>query len=251
MRLRFGGDEWVGRAVDVRGSGVSATRVAAAVRAREAGVVCRRPGPLHEHVGLLAEDTEVTEAVRAAVARSWAGGEQEGELAEAARPEDPVAVRQDVAAALGAVEGAREAVAVARGRLRARRETGAETGAAKRALRDAARELSEAETERAAAEERLAAARERARAQRDERARALRERDRRRNEAKRLAARAAPRIERARAAVPDCSWTPALAVVRAGRVRAPVVLAGGPFERPARAAACLDAPVVLADPLEV
>ncbi|GGL48253.1 DUF7856 family protein [Halocalculus aciditolerans] len=249
MRLRFAGATWRGRAVDLRGSGVDAAAVYRAIRDRgDDRVRSRAPGPVHEHVGLLTSEREFSrEACHAAVARSRGLGRSE-RVVEATRPDDPADARRAVAAATAAVEGRREDVSRARGRLEARRAIGAPTAAARDDLRAAARALSEAETERAAAEEALASARRRARGQRDERAAALRAVDGRRNERKRLAAAVADAIAAARRAVPDCGLTPQLAAVRAARVSAPVVLVGGPFDRATRAAACLDAPVVLADP---
>lgn len=240
-------------------------RVAAAVRgpARPLGF---DPGPVHRHVGCLTEDTALSRrAALAAAARSRGETAPASEKLRRAREElvamDPPAVdgapaREAVSSAAEEVRRLRERVATLRGRLQARRESGPADAAAER-FRDAARELSEVETEHAAARERLAAARDRARTARDERERRLRLEDRignlERRERAQLAATVRPAVEATVTDVPGADvagladaddLTAALAVARVADLSAPVVVACGRFDGVHEAAAWLDAPVV-------
>lgn len=174
---------------------------------------------------------------------------------------DLEAARERLAAAGTQVEALREQVATARGRLEARRETGAGTDAAEEALADAAARLSEAETERLAAEQAHDAARRRAREARTARERRLRLEDRvanRRRDARRaLVTEIAEVFAVATDAVPgEASLsleplalegdpiTASLAAVRLADLRAPVVDDTGRFDSAASAAEQLAAPVI-------
>ena len=161
-------------------------------------------------------------------------------------------LRRRVADAEADLEAKRERVATLRGRLQ---ET--DDGAVAAAYREAIRELSEAETERAAAEEALADARERARRARDEREERLRLEDRvanlERRRRRELAASVRPAVDAAVAEAPGSEAssfaraapvTAALALVRVGRLRTPVVLACRRFDGAADAEAWLGSPVV-------
>ena len=94
---------------------------------------------------------------------------------------DLAAARRRVAAASGEEDRLKERVATLRGDVRARRAVEAETDAALDDLETAAAELSDAQTERIAAEQALEQARQRAAAARDERERRLELEDRLRN----------------------------------------------------------------------
>jgi chromosome segregation ATPase len=162
------------------------------------------------------------------------------------------AARRRVADAAADLEAKRERVATLRGRLQ---ETDDETVAD--AYREAIRELSEAETDRAAAREALANARSRARRARDEREERLRLEDRvgnlERRERRELVEAVRPAVDSAVEDAPGAeastfeeadAVTAALAVVRVGRVRTPVVLACRRFGSAADAETWLGAPVV-------
>lgn len=184
---------------------------------------------------------------------------------------DLAAARRRVAAASGEEERLKERVAALRGDVRARRAVEAETEEALADLETAAAELSNAQTERIAAEQALERARERAAAARDERERRLELRDRlgnRRREARRgLVADVYPAFRGALAAVPGVRPATAgasaseydgpplaasIAAVRLADLDAPVTLGAEAAHwlavRGARAPeAVLDAPVVRSD----
>lgn len=162
------------------------------------------------------------------------------------------AARRRVAETGANLDTERERVATLRGRVN---ETDDE--AVKAEYRTAIRELSEAETEHAAAREALAEARRRAREARDERERRLELQDRVRNLERRadreLADAVRPAVDEAVTMVPASDArtfseagpiTAALAALRAGRPRLPVVLACGRFPDAERAEAWLRAPVL-------
>ena len=226
---------------------------------------CLSPGPAHDAVGLVVPDCEFKRRAALATAarsRNWAAP-QDRKLAhlERARPDPPAAtdhraLRQQVAEARERERDLREAVAAERGKLRARRTEGEEESATTQ-FRERVRALSEAETERIAAEQALARAREQLRERRDQRERRLSVTDRienRRRAARRHLAEAfAPSVERVLTRLPDSDAsslneaTPVaarLATARAAAIRAPVVLAVDHFEGPWAAAAWLGAPVI-------
>jgi hypothetical protein len=122
-------------------------------------------------------------------------------------PVDLAAAKRRVADASGEEERLKERVAALRGDVRARRAVEAETDETLDDLESAAAELSNAQTERIAAEQALERARERAAAARDERERRLeledRLRNRRREARHELAAEVYPLFRDALGAVPD------------------------------------------------
>lgn len=159
--------------------------------------------------------------------------------------------RRRVAEAEAALDEQRERVATLRGRLQA-----TDDGGVAEEYRAAIRTLSEAETERAAAGEALASARERAREARDEREKRLRLEGRVANLERRardeLVETVRPEVDEAVSAAPGADAsnfetadpvTAALASIRVGRVRVPVVLACRRFESAAAAETWLAAPV--------
>ena len=164
----------------------------------------------------------------------------------------PATARRQLAEAEAGIERQRERVATLRGRLAEADDEGLETE-----YRQAVRELSELETERAAAEERLERARERAREARDARERRLRLQDRvdnlERTARAELVEAVRPAADEAAASVPGGAATSfddaggvtaALALVRVGVVRTPVVLACRRFADAASAEAWLESPVI-------
>lgn len=161
------------------------------------------------------------------------------------------AVRRQVAETEADLDAKRERVATLRGRLQ---ET--DDPALEDEYRSAIRALSEAETEHTAAREALADARERAREARDERETRFRLEDRVANLQRRareeLIDTVRPWADSAVRAVPGAEATSfeaaapvtaALALVRVGRIRTPVVLACRRFERESAAEAWLGSPV--------
>lgn len=186
--------------------------------------------------------TSVDEDLRAARGRLADLGDPVSSLADA---------RRRVAEAEADIDEKRERVATLRGRLQATDDRGVAEE-----YRTAIRELTEAETERAAAAEALADARRRAREARDEREERLRLEDRVANLERRareeLIASVRPAVDGAVRAAPGARAssyeaaapvTAALALIRVGRVHAPVVLACRRFESEIAAEAWLSAPV--------
>lgn len=217
---------------------------------------------LHEHVAVVAPGLSLARR-EALVAAARSRGETTSVDAELRRARDRLAdldepvppladARRRVADAEADLEAKRERVATLRGRLQ---ET--DDGAVAEAYRTAIGELSEAETERIAAREALADARERARRARDRRDERLRLEDRVANlercAREELVAAVHPAVDAAVAEAPGAGAssfegatpvTAALALVRIGRVRTPVVLACRRFEGAADAEAWLGAPVL-------
>jgi len=284
MRVRFGGVERCGRAIDLRDVDVTADAVLRAVRDPDDGRVVAPPprtgggggfaaGPrLHDRVGLLHRGATVSTvpAVAAAARSRCATTEYDAELHRLSEElagigvpaVDLAAARERVAETAEDVERLRERVARASGRVEARREDGGAVTDARAALETATQELAERETEHHAAREALAAARERARAARDARERRLELEDRLGN-LERAARRAladafAESFRRAVVALPvpgeparpgeflGPDWAAACAIARIARIRTPLVVAVG-FEDAGRARAALDAPVLLVE----
>lgn len=194
MRLRLAGTRRSDDVIDLRDCDrdVDPRTVAAAIRDPDDDRLrCSDPGPAHRHVGCITADTDLDRrAALVAVARSLGlTAPQDDELRavhdELATVEadttDLTAARRRVAETADEQERLRERVATLRGRVQARREAGLEAESAAEALAAAARELSEVETERAAAEQALERAREAARSTYDVRDRRLRLQDRRDN----------------------------------------------------------------------
>lgn len=164
------------------------------------------------------------------------------------------------AAAATATETAaiRERVAAARGRLEARRDHGLDTAAAAEELADAIADLSEAETESAAAEQQLGRVRTAVRERRDLQERQFELEDRLANLRRRARSDLVGAVQNefatTLAAVPeyqpgddplDAPPVPAaLAIASLAALRAPVVLAIDRFDSPGAASEWLDAPVI-------
>lgn len=216
---------------------------------------------LRDHVGVVAPGLSLDRRaalVAAARSRGLTAGvdaelrEARERLTDLGAPVPSLAdARRRVAEADSDLEARRERVATLRGRLQE-----SDDGAVAEEYRAAIRSLSEAETERAAAEEALAEARNRAREARDEREERLRLEDRVANLERRarqeLADEVRLEVDAAVSAAPGAaastygtadSVTAALALVRVGRVRTPVVLACRRFAREVDAEAWLGAPV--------
>jgi hypothetical protein len=269
VRVRFDGVERSGRAVDLSGRNVDPRAIVRAVRDPDDDrVACPDPGMAHDRVGVVDGSSVPPLATLAAVARSLGErtpqdrrvAELRAELEGTTVPTPEVApARERVARALERLEERRERVATLQGRLRATREV-ADPAAEREArdrLSDAVRELSEAETERLAAEEALERARAEAREARDARERRLSIQDRIDNlegEARvELARRVRSRVDAAAVATPGSRATgfddadpvtARLAAVRVADIRAPIVVVRGRFDTVESAAAWLDAPVV-------
>lgn len=254
-----------GEALDLRGVNLDPATVLAAVRDPDDDrVVCPEPEPVHEAVGHVGRKADSRRATLAAVAR--ARGETAPQDDELARVREQLAnldagsttvanAREAVAATGTERDKLRERVATLRGRVQARQERGLDATDARADLAEAARRLSEVETERTAAEQRLDAARRRAREGYDQRERRLELQDRAGNleRAARdyLAERLRPAVERALAAYPDgpadVEAADAVAVghaaARLAPLSAPCVVTAGPFDADG-AAAYLDAPAI-------
>ena len=267
-----------GRAITIPRS-VDPTTVAEAVRADEPvefrestlAIDTPVPSPVHEHVGCI--DLDMGLRTRTALARAGrtkglstpydtALQEARERLAELPSPrEDDRTRRRDVATADADTADLVEEVATMRGRLTARRDGDGETEPTRERLVDAISDLSEIETARAAARERL----QRERADRRRRRERL---DRRRKLQDRIAnlerkARAhlvetlrepfatavdsVPRADPGREAADPFEAAPvtaALAIVRVGDLSAPVVLGCDRFDSPAEASEWLGVPVI-------
>ncbi|UPV75902.1 hypothetical protein M0R89_07545 [Halorussus limi] len=279
MKVRAVGETRTGRAVDLgtfdRLDDVSVPLVADSIRRREAEsggdgddavvVECPTPGPVHAHVGAIRAETDFSlRPALAAAARSQGHtAPQDDELAAIRDRLDSLDVsevdlreaRRRVAETSDAAEELRERVAAVRGRVRALREADADPGPAESDLADATRRLSEAETERIAAEQALSRARERARADRERRRERLRLEDRaanlRRRARERLADVVRDAFEDARAEIPEAEnrrppVESALAVARVADLAAPVAVARevDPFGSADATSEWLDAPVI-------
>lgn len=217
---------------------------------------------LYNHLGVVAPgiDLRRRRALAAAARSRGARTTVDGEIRETRdrlrELDEPVPAREDVrrrvAAAESDLEAKRERVATLRGRTRE-----SDDEAVTAAFRDAIRELSEAELEYQAAREALEERRERARRARDARERRLRLEDRlgnlERTAREELVDAVRPAADAAVSAVPGGgapsfaggdAVSAALALVRVGRVRTPVVLACRRFPDASSAASWVEAPVI-------
>lgn len=272
MRIEVEGEALFGRAVDLSERPVSPEAIAEAIRrGPESPVVdCPEPGPAHEYVGVIEPGMSLrTRPASAAVARSLGtSAPQDDEIAALATELDSIDVtdvslraeRRRAADVGGSETELRERVAALRGRVRTLREAGDDSTDAESKLRETTRRLSEAETDRIAAEQALERARANRRSTRDRRERRLRLRDRKENlerDARRYLSRevhesfvAAVDAVPGRGRVPEPgafegdAVTAALALARIAALDAPVVLACDRFETPESAAECLDAAVL-------
>ncbi|WP_440990384.1 DUF7856 family protein [Haloarchaeobius baliensis] len=288
MKVVYGAWTATGSAIDLRNRGLTAETVLRAVRSdgavgtgasTEGGgptlrVDCPEPGSVHEAVGVVGTDG-VVDTRRALAAAARRRGleppqadrieELERELATVEASITPASdrrqARRRVSEAGTREAELRERVATLRGALRERRRLDEPTEELAASLREAARELTDVETDRIAAEESLAAARRAARDARDARERRLAVEDDLANARRAARAWLVERVEDefadALAAMPGAAApgetagtyegddvTAALAVVRLADVAAPVVLSADLFGSAGAAAAALDAPVL-------
>lgn len=272
IRVRVGDVVRCGRAITVEAP-VEPSCVVDAIRSPDAddsrvAVDAPPPGPVHDHVGSIHPGMGLrTRTALARAARSKGLGTPcdddlataRERLAELGVEEGDVAAhRRAVADATAETERLRERVAAVRGKLQAARERGTEAAGAAADLEAAIRELSEVETEGAAARQRFRRAREDARQRRDRHERSRRLEDRianlERDARTHLVERMADRYAAAVADAPGSGGaadpfdadpvTAALAIARVAALSAPVVLACGRFDSAAAASRWLDAPVV-------
>jgi hypothetical protein len=275
MRVRVDGRAYEGDVIDLAGVGASAEALVRAVRRKETSVVvdCPVPGAAHEQVARLPPSPASFDRRSALAAAARALGhtsearaaldEARTELRSLSTPSiETATARRRVAEAGDEEDRLRERVAELRGRLRARRATGAETTAVRAQLDEAVRQLSEAETERIAAEQALDGVESTAREARDRRERrlALEDRVAKLERAVRadLAAAVWVQFRSALRAVPGTASvgaspgtydgdpvTAAMAVARLAPLDAPLVVGDVDRIRDATAAAAvLDAPVI-------
>lgn len=273
MHVQIGDRRREGRAIDLTGTDVSSATVVQAIdgTAGRVRVDCPPPSGAHEHVARLPPETFDRRAALAAAARALGHTSSVRSALEAARAElaelSPSAVdvetaRRRVAETGETEERLRERVAELRGRLQARRQTGADATAVEAQLDEAVRQLSEAETERIAAEQALERAEEAARAARDRRDRRLELEDRvanlEREIRRELANTVWGQFRAALRTVPGDATagttpgtyegdrlTAALAVARVAPLDAPVVVDGcDRFDGAESVASTLDAPVI-------
>ncbi|MFW5938981.1 MAG: hypothetical protein ACOCQU_00860 [Halolamina sp.] len=260
-----------GRAVDLRAEPIPADAVESAIRDGSSVLSVDCPSPARWWPPLAAPGDDIPALDRIVTAARSRGHRPPAERALAAAQRDLQALavestdtataRERLAEAGAAVERLREAVATARGRLQSRRELDADTADAEAALADATRRLSEAETERVAAEQAHAAAQRRVREAREARERRLRLQDRvanrRRDLRRELATVVAEPFAGAVEELPGSATlstdplavggdevTAALAAIRIASLDAPVLDTTARFDSAAAAAETLDAPVV-------
>jgi hypothetical protein len=277
MILSVDGRTYRGEALEVHGVDPGTVERAidsdAASRGDDPSVVVRgsSPGPVTDRVGVLSRDATVKlRPTLAAVARSR-GREapQDGSLsnlrAELSALDPPEVDRRSARKALaeaGEVEAElHERVAELRGRVDTLEERGVGAEDARRRLREAAAALTEARTERIAAEERLDRLDRRVRESRDRRERRLRLEDRidnlRRDAREHLAGVVWEPFRAALESVPGDATagdepgtfegedlTAALAAVRTAATASPVVLTCGRFPDARSASECLGTPVI-------
>lgn len=275
-----------GRAIDLGGSGVGAAAVERAIRRDDASagtsrprdgeetvrVDCPSPGAVHERVGVIRPEMTVglTGALAAAARTRGHSAPEERtlraareRLADLSRPDvDLTAVRRRAATAGESERRLEERVATLRGRVQTLREQDRPAATdAEAALADAVRELTDVETARHAARQRLRQAESAAREARDARERRMRAEDRVGNLERSVRRSLAASVHGAFAAAverlpgegtagedPESyegdDVTAALAVVRVARVAAPVVLDVRRFGSAGEAATRLRAPVI-------
>lgn len=273
VQVRIDGRGCSGPAIDLRPWAFTADTVVDAIYGRTAALTvrCAFPGPLFGAVGCVHEELSVSlPTVLATVARGrGVRTPRDAELATVRKrlaalssPRCDLADERRRLACTGADEAAlRERVAAARGDLTARREQGLDTADSEAALESAVAELTAAQTERMAAEQRLSRAQMAARDVRDRRERRLRLQDRAANLARAVrrdlandlydefaaAVRAVSGTARPGSTVGAYDGddvTAALAVLRMSGTATPVVLAVDRFPSPSVAARSLGVPVL-------
>jgi hypothetical protein len=283
VAVRIDGTHVGGRALDLRGRDLPASALVDAVHVAstpgptprsepEIHVDCDPAGLVHGHVRQIPPESFDLHDALVAAARSHGTVVTATRRLERARAAlaaadqrtvdvDRTAAKRRVAEAGETEERLGERVAALRGRLDARREMGADTTDVEAELAEAVAALTEAETERIAAEQRLERIERTARSERDARQRRLRLADRVDNLRRRvrrdlvtsvydefgsavdaLSGEAAPGTCPSEYA--GDRTTAALAVARVARLRAPIVVSVEPFDAPAETAAWLDAPVI-------
>ncbi len=225
------------------------------------GHVCRIPPQSFDLYDALVAVARSRGVVVPAVRRLERARAKFAEVSAATADVDRAAAKRRVADAGAAERRLDERVATLRGRLEALREVGADTAAVETELAEAVRSLTEVETERIAAEQRLRRAERAARATRDGRQRRLRLGDRVDNLRRRIRRDLVACVYDDFAATVETlpgdadpgtrpaeyagdRTTAALAVARLARFDAPVVLAAERFGSPAEATARLGVPVV-------
>ena len=271
MRVVVEGAAFAGEAIDLRDRELRVDAVVDAIVDEHPAVSvdCPPPSCFWVELGVPSDDTAPLDRVVAAARSRGHRAPAERALATAQRDlreltvedVDTAATRKRLAEAGSEVERLREEVAAARGRLRSRQELDADTDDAEAALADATRRLSEAETERVAAEQAHDAAQRRAREARAARERRLRLQDRVANRRREVRRDLATAVREPFAAAVDAlpgsatlsldplgvegdAVTAALAAARVADLRAPVVDATDRFGSASAAAAALGAPVI-------
>jgi hypothetical protein len=290
MRVAVGERRFRGRAIDLGGTGVGAAAVERAIRRDGAAagadfpgeeeeedeetvrVDCPPPGPVHARVCSVRPEMTVGLTGALAAAARTRGHSAPDEralrtarerLADLPRPDvDLTDVRRRAATAGESERRLEERVATLRGRVQTLREQdGASATRAETALADAVRELTDVETARHAARQRLRQAESAAREARDARERRLCLEDRVGNLERSVRRSLAATVHGAFAAAVEqlpgegtagedpASYagddvTAALAVIRVARVDAPVVLDVRRFGSAGEAATRLRAPVI-------
>lgn len=261
MILSAEGRTWCGAAADLRAVDVEESAVVAAIRGTDSqyGVHCPRPGEVHDRAGYVRAGMSLeTRTVLAIAGRSRDLSTPYDDELQTVREE--LSATDESNSQLSTPSTAsdvdrdrlRERVAELRGRVQALEACDRDASDEQATLRDAARRLSELETQRMAAVE----ARTQARELRDRRERRMRLEDREANLARDARAYLVDELhERFATAVDSLSEvgddpfeadpvTAALSILRIATVDAPVVLAVDRFEDPAAATQWLDAPVV-------
>lgn len=273
MILRVDERTYCGAVVDLRDVDVDGAAIASAIRGQDSsyGAHCPRPSEVHERAGFVRPGMGLATRTALAAAGHSLGITTPHDEDLAAVRDAVDAVRTDLAAVgdtrvrpgTGPTapdadrERLRERVAELRGRVQALDAADRDASDARAKLRDAARRLSELETERVAAVE----TREETRELRNQRERQLRLEDREANLEREARAHLVDELREPFAGAVDSlrpaaadpvdvdpfeadPVTASLAILNLARVRAPVVLAVDHFESPAAAAEWLDAPVV-------
>jgi hypothetical protein len=277
VRIELDDGEWCGRAIDLSGVSLNGETMVQAIRNESDVVECARPGPPHKYIGWIRPGMELrTRTALAAVARSRGLSvpqdekrervlERLSELPTATVETDTeikteTTLRRRLAMMNEEIDRHRERVARLHGQVQALRENRETAVEAIDALEDAIRELSECETEHAAAEQALKQERERQRRQHDVRDERLRLEDRAANlarEARRYLVRELEaEFETTVEMVPGATTartgmgfdadpvTAALAIARLGVIEAPIVLECNRFSSARAAADWLDALII-------
>lgn len=270
MRIEWDGSVWRGRAIDLSGSArLGSKRIYNAIErdgeVNRLCVVCSDPSNLHGHVGritpgmTLHQHTALTAVARS---RGWDAPQDEEYSRIRDRIEelsvsgvDTAATRKRLAETTEEIEQQRERVARLQGQVTALRERPEQQKREPhQALERAIQELSELETQRAAAKQTLEQARKRQRKLHDRHDERLALEDRAANLSRaarrHLCDRIQDEFERTVESVPETDDDPvttALAIARLGEISAPIVLEQNRFDTVQTAADWLNAPVIAID----